>query len=135
VKRFLVGVFTIVFLFSITGCALIFKTTKEEVKFDSEPAGAQVIVNGTVMGTTPCAFKLESKGTYMIEIRKEGHAIWGKQLTNHVGAGWIILDILGGLVPIIIDAATGAWYQLDEKSINAVLIKQQPRPLYIPISW
>lgn len=116
----------IILVLHLAGCATIFKGTKEEVKFDSEPAGAQVIVNGMVIGMTPCAFKLESKGQYMIEIRKEGHQIWGMTLTNHIGAGWIILDILGGLIPVIIDAATGAWYHLDETSINAVLRQQQP---------
>ncbi|MGC9093737.1 MAG: hypothetical protein ACP5JH_10890 [Bacteroidota bacterium] len=34
-----------------------------------------------------------------------------------------MLDILGGLIPVIIDAATGAWYYLDQTSINAVLEK------------
>lgn len=41
------------------------------------------------------------------------------------GAGWIVLDVLAGLVPIIVDAATGAWYGLDQDNVNAVLEKQQ----------
>ena len=44
-------------------------------------------------------------------------------ITNHVGAGWIVLDVLCGLVPVIIDAATGAWCDLDQKNIKAVLEK------------
>jgi hypothetical protein len=28
-----------------------------------------------------------------------------------VGVKWIVLDILGGFVPVIVDAATGNWYE------------------------
>jgi hypothetical protein len=42
-----------------------------------------------------------------------------------VGAGWVIIDILGGLLPVIIDAATGDWYSLDQDHVNAALEKQQ----------
>ena len=35
-----------------------------------------------------------------------------------VGASWVILDVLGGLVPIIIDAATGKWNSLDRETCN-----------------
>ncbi len=41
-----------------------------------------------------------------------------------MGAGWIILDILGGLVPIIVDVATGGWYELDNTNVKVVLEKQ-----------
>jgi hypothetical protein len=34
-----------------------------------------------------------------------------------------------GLVPVVIDAATGAWYSLDQKNIDAVLEKQQKEPI------
>jgi len=41
-----------------------------------------------------------------------------------VGAGWVILDILGGLIPVIVDAATGDWHYLDQTNVNAALEKQ-----------
>jgi hypothetical protein len=31
------------------------------------------------------------------------------------GGGWIVLDVLAGLVPVIIDAATGEWSSVDEE--------------------
>jgi len=37
-----------------------------------------------------------------------------------------VLDVLGGLVPIIVDAATNSWYKLDQSNFNAVLASQQP---------
>ena len=58
----------------------------------------------------------------------EGYKSITRNVTNKVGAGWVILDVLGGLVPIIIDAVTGAWYDLSEKNVDVNLDKIFPRP-------
>ena len=111
-------------VFFLSSCATLFKGTNDEVRFGSEPQRAEVWVNGAKMGETPLSLKLESKKTYQIEFRKEGYKPVTKSITNHVGAGWIILDVLAGLVPAIVDAATGAWYSLDQKNVDAMLEKQ-----------
>jgi hypothetical protein len=111
-------------VFFLSSCATLFKGTSEEVRFGSEPQKAEVWVNGAKMGETPISLKLESKKTYTIEFRKEGYKPVTRTITNHVGAGWIILDVLAGLIPVIVDAATGAWYSLDQKNVDAVLEKQ-----------
>ena len=122
-----VSIFVIIsFLFLSSSCATLFKGTTEEVNFNSDPQRAEVWVNGNKMGETPFAIKLESKKTYTREFKKEGFQTQIYNITNHVGAGWIILDVLAGLVGVIVDAATGAWYSLDQKNVNAVLEKQQP---------
>ena len=113
----------------LSSCALIFKGTKEEVRFGSDPQRAEVYINGVKMGETPFALKLVTKDTYAIEFRLEGYKSKSFQINNKVGAGWIILDILFGLVPVVIDAATGAWYSFDQKNIDAVLEKQQEGPI------
>lgn len=109
----------------LIGCAAIFKGTSDNVDFSSDPTGAKIYVNGNLMGTTPVNLKLESKYTYTIEFKKDGFATRTYNITNSVGAGWIILDILGGLIPVVIDAATGAWYGLDQDHVNVILEKQQ----------
>lgn len=112
-------------LLSVCGCATIFKGTSSKVELSSEPAGAKVYVNGQLRGTTPVKLKLESKRTYHIEFKLDGHTTYAHTLTNHVGAGWIVLDVLFGLIPIIVDAASGSWYALDDESFNAIL---EPAP-------
>jgi hypothetical protein len=77
------------------------------------------------MGTTPIRLKLESKRTYIIEFKKEGYETKVFTITNHVGVGWVILDVIGGLIPVVVDAITGAWYELDQDAVNAILEKQQ----------
>ncbi len=112
-------------VYSVGGCATIFKGNHDMVDFSSDPAGAEVYVNGAPRGTTPINLKLESKRTYTIEFKKDGFETRTYTITNHVGAGWVILDVLAGLVGVIVDASTGAWYELDQDAVNAILEKQQ----------
>ena len=105
-------------------CATLFKGTTQEVHFNSNPQKARVLVNGVDMGETPVAIRLETKKNYTIELQAEGYKPKTYTITNHVGAGWIILDVFTGLIGVIIDAATGAWYSLDQKNVDAILEKQ-----------
>jgi hypothetical protein len=114
--------------FLFNQCALIFSGTKANVHFDATPVTCEVWVDGALMGNTPCKIELKKSQEHTIEFRKAGYATRTYKIQNSVGAGWVILDILGGLVPVIIDAATGAWYSFDQDNINTVLEKQQPRP-------
>lgn len=111
--------------FLLNSCATLFKGSTEEINFSSEPAGAKVYVNGMLLGTSPVQLELKSNKVYNIEFKKEGFETRTVVLNNSVGAGWIVLDILGGVIPIIVDAATGDWYKLDQEHVNAILEKKQ----------
>ena len=130
-KRFhAVGRFSFLFVASIfifNGCATIFHGSTDKVDFSSDPSGAKVYVNGQLMGTAPFELKLESKHSYTIEFRKEGYDNRTVILTNSVGGGCIVLDVLFGFLPIIVDAATGNWYSFDQEHVNAALEKQQSK--------
>jgi hypothetical protein len=111
----------------LNGCATIFKGSTDTVSYSSDPSGAKVYVNGQLMGTTPFQLELKSNQTYTIEFRKEGYENRTVILNNSIGAGWIVLDVLFGLVPVIVDAATGNWYSLDQTHMNAALEAQQKK--------
>jgi hypothetical protein len=114
-------------LWVLSSCATLFKGTSQKVGYSSDPSGAKVYINGQYMGTTPFEMEMKSNQTYTIEFRKEGYESKTVVLNNSIGAGWIILDVLGGLIPIIVDAATGAWYSLDQDHVNAALEAQQKK--------
>jgi hypothetical protein len=116
---------SIISTFWLIGCASIFKGTSTNIDFNSDPTGAKVYVNGNLMGTTPVKLKLESKKVYNLEFKKEAYETKTFTITNHVGVGYIILDVVFGLVPVVVDAATGAWYNLDQDNVNAILEKQK----------
>lgn len=103
------------------GCAAMFNTGGGRVTFNSNPSGAEVIVDGQSLGRTPVTLELDRTTPHYVTIIKDGIER-SYALHRDIGAEWIILDVLGGLVPIIIDAATGSWYDLSPHYINAQLV-------------
>jgi hypothetical protein len=115
---------TIVVSCLFVGCATLLAPKTHPLSLASEPQGAQVYVNGVNMGMTPVKLELKADQNYTIEFRKEGYETQSHIVNSQVGAGWVIVDVLFGLVPVIVDAATGAWNKLDQESVEAVLYKQ-----------
>jgi len=120
-----IAILAVGLLVSSTGCATILARKLHKLPVTSEPEGAEVYVNGMRMGRTPITLELKADKSYAIEYRMPGHENITRLVNTKVGAGWLILDVLTGLVPVIVDASTGAWNQLDQKSVNVVLAKQQ----------
>jgi hypothetical protein len=103
------------------GCATILKGSSEEVFLVSEPSGADVYIAGQLRGSTPLELDLESEDTYAVEFQMEGYRTAVHNIAHSVGAGWVILDVVCGLFPVIIDAVTGAWYSLEDTNVSVVL--------------
>lgn len=131
-KKTITIVTLIVMVVSLTGCAAIFTGGRGKVKADSTPSGAEVFVNGEKMGQTPCVIRLKTKAEYTLVIKKEGYKDQSFKITNKVGAGWVILDVIFGLLPVVVDAVTGSWYVFNEKNFNAQLEKNAPIPCPVP---
>ena len=105
----------------IAGCATLFNDDTRSVLMSSNPNEAEVLIDGTRRGVTPLSLELNNHVGHIVTFRKEGHQDVVCELTTSVGTGWIILDVLGGLVPVIIDAATGKWNSLEQGSCNVNL--------------
>jgi hypothetical protein len=117
--------FTIILLIPLfSGCATLFGPDKHPLDLSSNPQGAEVIVNGVKKGTTPLELELKADKSYTIEFKKEGYQKVTRVVNTEVGAGWVVLDVLGGLVPVIVDAATGNWNKLDQEAVNASLSEE-----------
>jgi hypothetical protein len=125
-KKIILTITTILTLtILITGCATLLAPKTHPLAVSSEPHGADVYVNGFKMGTTPVELNLKADKSYAIEFRKEGYETVTRVVNTKVGAGWIVLDVITGFIPVIIDATTGAWNSLDQDAVNAVLIEQK----------
>lgn len=117
-----ISIFTLAALFLLySGCATIFSGGKEDISLSSEPSGAKVLVNGQNEGVTPTTLAFKKGKEYTIEFVKDGYHSKTLRLTYSIGAGWLILDILSGLLGVIIDAATGNWNGFDLNSYKANL--------------
>jgi hypothetical protein len=108
-------------LISMSGCATVLKGSNEKVSFTTDPGGAEIYINGQYMGKTPLQVNLRSKDVYSIEFRKQGYEPKMVQLNSRVGLGWVVLDVISGFVPVIIDAITGNWYRLEATDVRATL--------------
>jgi hypothetical protein len=106
---------------SMTGCATLFKGSHSTVCFDSEPQGADVYINGQRHGRTPFALDCSNKQPLMVTFKKPGFADKTCVIDTKIAAGWVILDVLGGLIPVLIDAATENWYSLESTEASALL--------------
>ena len=115
----------IIAVFTLQSCATLLAPKKNTLAVTSNPSGADVVVNGYKMGETPVELSLAPNQTYTIEYRKDGYEKIVKIVGTKTGAEWVILDVLAGLVPIIVDAATGDWKKLDTKHINVMLEKEE----------
>ncbi len=116
----------ITFVFMLSNCATIFKGEYRDVRINSEPDDTQVFVNGEFQGRTPLKLELRPDESYTIEFRRKGYKTEVRQIQNKIGVGWIVLDVIFGLVPVLVDALTGAWYEFDQRYVNAILERQQP---------
>lgn len=117
----------VTFVFMLSNCATIFKGEYRDVRFHSEPDNTQVFINGEFHGRTPLKLELRPDESYTIEFRKEGYKTEVRRIKNKIGLGWIVLDVITGVWPVLIDALTGAWYEFDQRNVNAILERQQPR--------
>jgi hypothetical protein len=100
-----------VLMLCLAGCATIFGSRQKAFDLRSEPDGAEVFLDGARLGTTPFKLKLSNQKEHTFVFRKAGYKEVSCTLAKGTSAGWVIADILLGLVPVVIDAATENWSQ------------------------
>lgn len=111
-------------LFLSTGCATILKSNSEHLNITSDPSGARVQINGMDVGNTPLSTKVNGTKDQLIQVRKEGFDSRSMLISSSVGAGWVIVDVICGVWPLVIDAITGDWKSLDRTDAHFVMDKK-----------
>lgn len=119
---------SIVAALGLTGCGAVLHGTRQNVDLISTPAGAKVQVSpGTETYTTPATLNLERKNSYVLTFTSPGYNPATYDLHNGVGTGTVIADVLlTGLVGVLVDGLTGAWYGLNPESANVTLTRATP---------
>ena len=112
------------------GCASATRGTTESISIASTPPGATADVSGLDNPTacvTPCVVQIKRNADVIVSINKEGYEPQVVPLTKEVAgagaAGFAGNVLVGGLVGMGVDAATGA--ALDHKP-NPVIVTLQP---------
>jgi hypothetical protein len=113
------------FAYAITipcaGCAAVLGSKQKTFDLQSSPQGADVFTDGNRLGTTPLRIKLSNTKAHTFVFKMDGYKEATCHLTRGTDGGWVILDVLMGLVPIIVDAATNSWSQTQGKSCAGAL--------------
>ena len=120
-KKFICLILVVLFAVSTAGCATLFKQKSRTVNFSSDPAGATIYINGNRMGKTPMPLNLSNKKSVTVTFKKDGYEGRTYIINTKTGTGWVILDIVGGFIPVIIDAVTENWYNLDTDDVSVML--------------
>ena len=102
-------------------CASVFSSGPTELKFLSNPDGAEVWVNGKMFGHTPVSIELQADEQQLVTFRKEGCEDVTLPLQTHVQGGVVVLDIILGVVGVAVDAATGEWKEFNDDTPFAQL--------------
>ena len=105
----------------VAGCGTLFLPSSADITVNSNPVKAAVTIDGVTMGVTPLEVSLPTNRSYVISVSKEGYGTVSCTVNRKVSGVIVVLYVLGGLVPALVDATTGGWYKLDSDSCTAQL--------------
>jgi len=120
----------------LTGCASIMCGPNQEVKFDSRPEGAQVLVydaRGDIIfqQPTPCVARLARRdpdtmegGTYVALVRKEGFEPVQIPLNGLVNRAYTA-NILNGGIGYAVDPMTGSMWTLTPQGMDPKTVTER----------
>ena len=107
----------------LPACATVMSGRHQKVAIQSEPPGAQVTVDGHAAGKTPLVTKLTRGGRHEITVHREGY-LDDTRMTGEGFNWWFAGNVLiGGLIGMVTDMATGAAYCVDPDSIQVRLLE------------
>jgi hypothetical protein len=109
---------------ALTGCGAIFNGSRQNISATAQPEGAQITVDLTqAKYTAPAMISLERKNDYNLTFTKEGYTQGNLHIGHSLNGGILVLDILTGLIGVVVDAATGSWFNLNPSAATVTLTK------------
>ena len=113
-------------LLSLGACATVTRGTTTTFSVETTPSKAQVKTNnGFACDATPCTFKMPRKAEFDVTVTKEGYKPWTGHVTHVISgqgsAGMAGNVILGGVVGVGVDTASGAMYDLKPNPLKVTL--------------
>ena len=106
-----------------SSCATIMTGKTQEVTFDSEPQGAEVTVNGRVIGKTPTTIQLDKKTDQSVSFKLEGYKTQTRTLETKISAWFMGNIVLGGFIGSTTDGITGGMHEYSPNQYYITLSK------------
>lgn len=113
------------------GCATVTRGTTTEFAVESTPPGASVTTStGFSCSPTPCRIKMARKEPFDATVSLDGYVPQTTHISSKIGgagaAGMAGNVILGGVIGIGVDAASGAMDDLSPNPLKVTLLAQAP---------
>jgi hypothetical protein len=110
----------------VSGCATVTRGTHEVFTVNTVPPNASVKTsNGRACDATPCSFTMNHRDDFDVTISKSGYLDWRGHVTHQFssGGGAALAGnvLVGGLVGLTVDAASGATQKLVPNPLNVTL--------------
>lgn len=116
------SILLLVLSFTLSACATLATSSKQNVSFTSDPNGAVVRVDGEIRGVTPTSLILNRRGTRYIAFEFVEQDGLNAELGSHNSSLWPLANLLVLNVPgLIIDVANRSGSKLDADSVHAEL--------------
>ena len=117
---------------SLGACATVTRGSKDAWVVNTDPSGAKVETsNGHQCASTPCAIKMSRKSKFTATITKEGYKPATVEVTHktaNAGAAGVAGNVLlGGVIGLGVDVATGASQDLTPNPVNLKLEPVEPK--------
>ena len=118
------------------GCASVTRGWSEQIQITSEPEGAEVRTSLSQACTTPCTLNVSRKDEFSVSYTKPGYhpqtVQVGTRLASAGAVGFAGNVLVGGIVGMGVDAASGATLEHHPNPVVAVLqpvapARQQPQ--------
>jgi hypothetical protein len=108
-----------------SGCATITRGTTEALVIETTPIGANVELSNGLHCKSPCSLEVKRKDPVTIDITKTGFEPARVNVLSEIAgagaAGMAGNVILGGLIGVGVDAATGATKRLNPNPVKVTL--------------
>ena len=113
--------------FLTLSCASIFKGSSADIRVNSNPAGADIFINGIDRGQTPQTLSLKRNQDYVLTFKKDGYEDLNFEVSKKFDVGTAVIGNIfsWGIIGIIVDVGTGAAYSLTPADVEANLASMQ----------
>lgn len=121
-------------VFVLSSCATIFKGGHAEVRFNSSPAGADILIDEINKGETPTSAMLARGESHIVTFQMEGYEDVKVKINKKFDAATTIIGNIfsWALLGIVVDIASGAAYSLTPADLQANMKQLQEAGIINP---
>jgi len=120
----------VVLALCLGGCATFIRGSTQSLTVDSLPGGATVSLSNGERCATPCVLKLKRKHPVAVELCKPGYRQAQTLVRSELGSAGAVRmagnALIGGLIGVGVDAASGAAKDLSPNVLAVLLVEETP---------